>query len=197
MFLLKTPKELYEKYEYLVPITVGKNFPNNSYRDSHMLDLDDIYQFGRIGLYEACQRYDANKGKSFRNFAIDSIIWKIKNEAKKYSLRSINTYSNELIDSVSLNVAVTDNFGEECYLQDTIEDEVDEIEKALIKNSLKSIKNKLPNNLYKILVMRMNKYTYEEIAEELGVTRQNVQRLVNMNKDKVIKLMELDTDGYE
>src|SRR5699024_1569877 len=149
-----------------------------------MLDLDDIYQFGRIGLYEACQRYDANKGKSLRNFAIDSIIWKIKNEAKKYSLRSINTYSNELIDSVSLNVAVTDNFGEECYLQDTIEDEVDEIEKALIKNSLKSIKNKLPNNLYKILVMRMNKYTYEEIAEELGVTRQNVQRLVNMNRSE-------------
>lgn len=186
-----TPKELYDKYEYLVPITVGKNFPSETYREAHMLDLDDIYQFGRIGLYEACQKYDVKRGKSFRNFAIDSIIWKIKNESKKYSLRSINTYSNELVDNVSLNTVVSDSSGAECYLQDTIEENVDLIENLHEEFKLQELKENSSSNLYKTVIMRIQGYTFEEIADDLGITKQRVHSLLNRNKGNIMDLLGL------
>lgn len=194
MFLLKTPKELYEKYEYLVPITVGKNFSNSSYREAHMLELDEILQFGRIGLYEACKSYDDSKGKSFRNYAIDRIIWKVKVEAKRNSLRAVSPYSNDLLDSISLNTMVSDSMGDECYLQDILEDERDDIKEAQVSFDLKKIKEEFSENVYKIITMRMKDYTYEEIADELGFSKQHAQNLISKNRGKISELLNLKRD---
>lgn len=191
MCFLMNMEELFLKHEYLIHSTIKRNFSSPSYRHAHMLDMDELYQFGRIGLYEACLDYDSLRGKSFRNYAIDKIIWKVQDESKKNSLRNVNYSSNELLDIISFNSVLNGDDGEDVELQENVSDDSDFIGDLLVKLSIKQVTKKLPSKVYDILALRMQNFTFEEIATELGISRQYAQQLLGKHKNSIIELLEL------
>lgn len=96
-------EQLYEDYEKLVYSTAYKRYGNPNYRDAHGLEMDDILQFGRMGLFRACKTHDSSGEATFATHAIRNIVWSINTESKLYSLGNINNRSNVLADRFSMD----------------------------------------------------------------------------------------------
>ena len=183
--------ELVTEYKYLVPITIGKKFPNaHSFLSYHGLDREDIEQYGLIGLSKAIKNYDASKGTEFSSHAINYIYYYINYYAKKDSLYSVNSYSFDLVSSVSLDNDEVYDFNKRAVeVEMTKIDAEHNIKLEYLLDRIEEVRGKVPDRLIYIMQEKVKGYNNAQIAKQLGITRQAVESQLNRFKNVVTELI--------
>lgn len=186
----KQAEELYFECEKYIEQTIQRQFPNRkSFTATHGLDEDDLIQYGRIGLYRACKSFDSSKGKSMRNYAIQSIIWMINDELTKDSLNNIDNKSLILLDKNSLDLIVSSDNGEELSLNDVIGELDSGYNDVEVENLIESIRGTVSDRLIDIVKLKYDGYTFVEIGKAIGVSSQACEQLLKKNKSKLKQLL--------
>ena len=153
----------------------------------------DLVQCGRIGIHRAIQTYQPEKGGKF----ISWVITHVKKEMINYlndNLRTIRIPVSQLRQQDretfptenmhSLDDSIYDD-GEPLYSTIAYEEETHEINLFILY--LRHFLPKLKESYQNILKLRyFEEKTYEEIADELNMTRENVRQL----HDKAINTLQ-------
>lgn len=152
-------------------------------------DYDEIFNIGRIAIYDTALRYDESKG-SFTTYVYGNIYWNIH----KYITRSkskIETVSidNEIYDDD--NIQYIDIFSTDPDDRDIPENHI------IYTNILNSIETiKFTDTEKKVLHLLYNKKMgFYKIADELGISTQRVYRIRQNIIQKLAK--KLINEGYE
>ena len=161
---MKDVNEVIKENEKLITYVIKKFFPKE-------LGDEDIYQIGRIALWESITKYNETRGAKFNTFAIACIKLKIARELQKRSYK-IRAEDNNLIyenENFELANIVKDNLNaspeDEIIMKEIIE-ELDSIEK-------------------KIVALKSNKKTNEEIAKSLQTSLSTINRKTKNIKNKI------------
>lgn len=181
--------ELYNEHEKYIDITINKRFSSSSFLSAHGLTKDDLKQYGRIGLFNACTTYDKSKGTSFRNYAIENIAYSILNESKNDSLGNIHKRTNELIDKTSMDKIYKDELGGEYSLHDIVESEELGYEQTEIDEFLDCVSTVISKEVEEIIKMRMEGYTFQEIGDKFGVSRQAIQKKLKSHRNAIKEMV--------
>jgi RNA polymerase sigma factor (sigma-70 family) len=199
---------LFEEYQYLVPVTIKRLFPNTrQFANSKHLDEDDLTQYGMIGLWKGIRNFDHSKGTmKLRNYLINNIRWTIyryiqKNEMNqsyyKYDHKDKNG-DNPKIKLVSMSKPLDDEGGSDLYDiigTDNINNFIPkDFDHALITNTeydklLKCI-DKLKEKDKKLFQLKMNGLDCEQIAQIYGVKRQGIHVKIQRIQKQLKSLME-------
>lgn len=183
-------KQLYDQHEYLINITIGKNFNNKKFHELHGITPDMIYQSGRIGLQKACETYDESKGATFKTYAIYCIKWTISDEAKRDSLGSAEKWTFDLADRTSLDRAIEHTQeGEPVTLYDLIGTEDENYNNMELEDKYKLIETVLSKQIADIIRLKAQGYTCMDVAKYLGVSHQSVSYLLRRHKDAITNLI--------
>jgi RNA polymerase sigma factor (sigma-70 family) len=195
---MKTPEELYEKYEHLAKETVYRMFDNpTNIAAKNRIQLDDILQFAKTGLWIACTNFDSNKAK-FKTHAINNIKWEVQTRLRR-DTQFIRYTANEVPDksityklvSTEEKVTVSDRDSSFTY-HEYIPSEynlLDEVEGNFALENILSVCNERDKQ---IILHRLNDKSSDEIGEMFGITGSRVRSIWKQikkrldNKDKVV-----------
>ena len=151
--------------EKLVMYTISRFFPTYLYDD-------DIRQLGYIGLWKACEKYDASLNTKFGSYAVKAI----RGEIIKY-LRSLRMQMRcPKVPNMSLSNPMYD--GDESLEDHIIAGTLDWIDTEGFYNAL--------TDRQKLIVRRriIDKASYQEIGDEIGISRERVRQEVVRIKQK-------------
>lgn len=186
----KQAEKLYSEYEKLIVPTIHRQFPlHREFISAHGLELDDLIQYGRIGLYRACKTYDDSKGASMRSYAIQSIIWMINDELTKDSLNNVDNKSLILLDKNSLDNKFSVENSEDLYLYDVVGEDESGYMDIEVEHLIESIRGAVSDRLVDIIKMKYQGYTYKEIGNTIGVSSQYCEKLLSKNKSQLRDLL--------
>lgn len=146
-------KKLFEDNQKLV------NYVLWHYYSKYGFD-EDLYQEGSIGLWKACLTYDSSKSE-FSTYAVHCIRFQM--------LKSLQSQFKR-IDTISLDSPLKSKDG--LTIADCLEDPVSniDIDCICLKEHLRNCKEKDK----RLVQMRLQGLTLEEISQTLGVTKQYV-----------------------
>lgn len=127
----------------------------------------EAVQAGRIGLWQALQRYDPDRGAAFSTYAVPAIqraVWRAV----------VQSQSQGSFPCVSWPLAL--------YFPLDTEQALEEIEHHLVRDALYELVRALPSRLAYIIIARYGlagdvPQTWAAIAQALHVTRQRIQQL--------------------
>lgn len=183
------PEELFNKHEYWARITIHRMFPEpNTYAMSKGLQIDDLYQFARIGLWNGCKSFDETKGNgTFRGHAIRNIKWyvlraiQIQNSKFQYYKSRPNDDENR-VNVLSINAKLNWVDSDELTYEDVLSsDNIYNFESTNPEAELFSsfgeqeILRVLKPKDKELVQMRVDGLTYQEIANYYCTSRQNIQ----------------------
>lgn len=173
---LEARQKFYEDYNGIIPHIVNKYDVNPS-------EVEDLYSRGRFALWKATETYREDSGVQFKTYAykcvknsIVSELMKLNRKNNKELLESQTEKDEDMkknctaTDKASLSLCIGDT--DDLYLRDWIKVKVDEyIDKTreANRNSVKTV----------IDLCFINGYTFEEVADIMGVTRQATNKLYN------------------
>ena len=179
-----TNRIIYEKYSPVIDYYVKKylNLVNNK-----GLDYNDLYQEGLIGLDEAIKKYIHHKDIKFSTFAFicikRKIITSIRNVSRqKYSVLN-ESYSIDYISDDSMpfeNAIILNNGG----LEDILVGKEDE------ENFNMRINKELTLFEKQVYELRINGFSYEEIATMLNKTLKSIDSVLFRVRIKIKKILE-------
>ena len=128
---------------------------------------EDLEQEGMIGLLEAADKYEEDKGAKFSTYAtywIKKYILAAVDKEKKHSLNSTNLNEEITKDKKAISIKQTENF---------------------------DLSSDMPENEKTVLTMLFqDELTLKEIAEELGISRERVRQL----KEKGLRRMRVNSN---
>lgn len=206
-------EELFNEYEYLIKISLHKLFkhPHKVAQANH-LQYDDLLQYARLGLFDACKTYESKKIGSFRNYAIRNIKWSITRNLSKEKL-NLSIYKDEYYKGKQENRRFTllsmhnkphaDNDDDTSFYDviscdginsfrsdDVLEGKV--ISSITTKNILNLIST-LKKSDQELVMLRANDMSYQEISDYYGnkVTRQAIQAKLKRIKLKLNQYREV------
>ena len=186
----KEIQQLYDQYEKLVGATVYKRYSNPSYMIAHGLQRDSLFQYGRIGLFNACKTYNPNNKTNFETHAINNIVWSINRESKRDSLSNINTNSNEIVDRTSMDTVFIDGMGEESTLHDLLQDYERGYGEIEVDSYLLSVGDTISKHVERVIRMLMEGMSFEEIGAAVGLSSRAVRYAVSRNREKLMSLYQ-------
>ena len=163
---------LIKKYEPI--ITYISNSYITSFKDN-LIDMDVIYQEGRLGILDAINSFDSNKNASFKTYASRCINNRVINGLKKKANINSNIKSLDefMEDDSSLQIASNINIEEDVLLNE-------------IFNSLTSKDSKVFSKFEKtVLIELLRGLNYKEIAESLEKTPKQIDNTIQRIKKKV------------
>lgn len=181
-------KEIFfEKYRPIVEVKAKKLFP---YIRNKGYELSDLIQEGMIGLSNSINDFREQKNVKFSTFAnicIDRQLYSFIRDCSRQKHKILN-------DSMSIDSDYNKNG---VPLVDAVYDEQNKNpEDSFIELSDKielyeNIKNMLSDREYEVFQLRMQGFTYQEIASLIGGTTKSIdgaisrikQKLGNINKD--------------
>ncbi len=147
--------------------TMGKIITDLSIKDSNL--KEDLMQEGRLSVCKAVAAYSASNPSSFYTFAYSCI----KNGMLDY-LRKQNAKKNIVISqAVSLDDVKESDIEINAY---TLEDIFDNEDKV------RTLINSLDDTQKKIVAMRIENYSYEEIAKALNKNKKFVDNAIQKIK---------------
>ena len=131
---------------------------------------DDLYQEACLGLLDACRQYNDVKGMKFSSFAY--LVMHRRVSKRYFSLRRIYTHETSSLDS--------DDYASQKknYLYDQVTMPEYEYRKEEDSGKLKRFVEKLSDEDRQILMMRMQKKGYKEIAESLNIPSKRVDNKI-------------------
>lgn len=156
-------------------------------------DFDDMLQLGRVALYKAVQSFDETKNINFENYAKKLIERTFINEIK-------NAHSNK---NLALNTKIPlNNQGEIVINEDNEEDLLIPLNSNIISPEDQYINNETASAIiskispllskfeYEILSLKINGYSYVEIAKLLNKSSKSIDNALNRIKNKLTVLKE-------
>lgn len=170
---------IYQKYK---PIIVKKSKNAIMYATHHGIEINDIMQEGFIGLDEAIKGFSQEDTATFYTFALLCIDRKIVNY-----LRKMTQGKNKILnDAVAIDETV----------ERVVSDNID-IELALIsKNNQEDLINKINECLTEfervVFKMKINGYTFEEMANTLNKDVKSIYNTFHRIKMKIKKNQLID-----
>jgi RNA polymerase sigma factor (sigma-70 family) len=154
------------------------------------IDLEDLIAFGRIGLIEALDKYDPQRGTRF----ITCAVWYIRAEIQK-SLnelsRTVRVPSHHKIKKGSIGLDTEESE------KIALEKEASELDKQDLKHELEAILGTLkPREREAITRFYGIGWEYaqfmEQIAEEMGITNERARQLVRRSEESIKRLSNID-----
>ena len=156
-------------------------------------DREDIIQEGMIGLYKAVLDYQTDRQASFRSFAelciTRQIISAIKSATRKKHM-PLNSY-------ISFNRSVFDGDNERPLIDVLTSTRMTDPEEVLIgRENYAAVADSIEHSLSKLeqnaLGFYLDGYSYQQIADALGVTTKSVDNAIQRVKKKLeARLQEL------
>jgi RNA polymerase sigma factor (sigma-70 family) len=185
-----TPEELYNSHEKYIESTLQMLFGDLSYfAQKYKVEVDDIIQMARIGLWEASIKFDSTKS-NFKTYAINHIRWTVLKELRYvtqdiYSKRESERLKNDnRVPLKSFDKKLKSDDDEKATLYDLIDnkDIVCDVEGMVIVNDLiNSIKDETNKKVARLL---FKGHKAIDIAPMLGVTRKRIsQRVQQIRKE--------------
>lgn len=193
-------EQLFEEYHHLVKITLQKMFHNpRKLAQDKGLSYDDLLQYGRLGLMDACRTWEQKQLGTFRNYAIRNIKWSIGKYIPREQLN--NSYyryyqkkddGNKRITLLSMN---HQPFGaeDETNLYDVISDDningVNESIESQVLSELESneLFNILKEHEKEMVRMKMQGMIEKEIATHYGISRQAINVKFKQIRNRIQK----------
>lgn len=170
---------IYQKYK---PLIVSKSKDAIIRASHHGIEINDIMQEGFIGLDEAINAFSENDNTSFYTFAMLCIDRQIINY-----LRKITGGRDKILNEA---VAIDD------YIEKSMKDEFD-TEFAFISREhendiIKKIKKELTEFENDVFRLKVNGYSFEEIANTLNKDIKSIYNTFHRIKLKIRKIIEED-----
>lgn len=183
-------KLFYEKYKPIIEMKVKKYI---SYVESRGYDYNDLVQEGMIGLSRAITDYKTQKDVQFNTFAnlcIDRQLYTF--------IRNIDRDKHKILnDSVSLDSTIN-SIGKpltEILDDKNVDPESSFIEMEEKQELFKKITNLLSKQETDVFYLRIQGFTYKEIAALLNITPKAVDGCISKIKSKISN--KLDEDGIK
>lgn len=161
--------EIFDRYKEIVKIKARTFYIAGG-------DNDDIIQEGMIGLFNAVRDYDGEKGFSFSTFAGICIERQIATAIKKASSKKNSPLNT------SVPMPEDDNSKE---ANETVNPEsilIDRERAEGMENSLRTSLSRFENLVLDMLLEGMK---YDEIAEEMGISRKSSDNAIQRIKRKM------------
>ena len=170
---------IYLKYK---PIIVKKS-QNMIFRANHHgIEISDIMQEGYIGLEEAIMNFNENDNASFYTFAMLCINRQIIN----YLRKTTGGRDKILNDAVAIDEYVEKN------MKDDYDTEFSFVYKEYEKDINSEIEKQLTDFEFKVFKMKMDGYSFEEIANNLSRDLKSIYNTFQRIKVKVKKIILSD-----
>ncbi|MGI6607918.1 MAG: sigma-70 family RNA polymerase sigma factor [Erysipelotrichaceae bacterium] len=143
--------------------------------------FDDAYQAGLVGLYTAVSYYKEDRNMAFSTFAIMCIT------REMYATYRKERKNNYAYSSRILSLDMKLNEVEEIYLSDInlIDQKNDPALLAMSSCLLAEVYEILDKKEAKVLELKTKGYTYQEMAEELGVTAKKIDNSIQKIRKKL------------
>ena len=154
------------------------------------IDLEDLIAFGRIGLIEALDKYDPNRGTRFITCAVWYIRLEIQKTLNELS-RTVRIPSNHKVKNSSISLEIEDN-DKFC-----IEKKRSNLDKQDLKSELETILSTLKPREREALTRFYGvgweyAQSMEQIADEMNVTNERSRQLVRRAEEALKKLKDID-----
>ena len=178
----------YEKYRGVIEVK-AKKYAN--FVSSKGYDINDLIQEGMIGLTQALNDFKEQKNVQFNTFAnlcIDRQIFSF--------IRNITRDKHKILnDSVSIDAHVSPSgrpLVEFLFDENNINPEEAFIERETKYELFKKIEDKLTKSEKDVFDLRMQGFTYKEIACLLNLTPKAVYGAIGRIKNKITNILERD-----
>lgn len=181
----------YEKYRPVIEIKARKY---KTFAESRGYDLNDLIQEGMMGLSQAIRDYSDQKNVKFSSFAnlcidrqLSSFIRNIDREKHKIlnSSISIDTTTNSIGKPLIDLVLDGKNLDpEKTFIEDEEESEL----YSQIKEKLTEIENE-------VFDLRVQGFSYKEIASILNITEKSVGGSISRIKNKISNILKEKDDN--
>ena len=173
-------EKIYKKYEPVIDYYVKKYL---HLIEGKGIDYNDLFQEGLIGLDSAIRTYKDQKDIKFSTFAFVCIKRKIITMIRRVSRKKHSI----LNDSYSLDYKKEDASESFVNLLQSNKDSIEDI--LITKESTINIINKINTSLSslekKVYELRLNGYSYEMIAKEMGKTPKSIERTLDRIRNKL------------
>lgn len=178
-------EKIYEKYSPAIESYVKKYM---SLIEGTGIDYNDLYQEGLLGLVSAINNYSTNKDIKFSTFAFTCIKRKILTAIKNAN-RKKHSILNESFSLDYRNDDSKDSF------ENLIPSTSEGIDDMLVTKEKEKYFNKRINETFtdfekEVYELKINGFTYEEIANTLGKTYKSIESALFRIRIKLKKIME-------
>ena len=176
---------LYKKYEPVISYYANKY---STYVEGKGIDYNDLYQEGLIGLINAVDNFKNQKDIKFSTFAFvcikRSIISAVRNASRKKHSALNESYSLDYdlgVVEKSFNNVVSDNIG---GLEDLL---VSKEQNEVFNKKLLSSLTDFEKEVYDL---RINNFSYDEIASMLGKNKKAIGSTLVRIRIKLRKILD-------
>lgn len=186
-------QELYDNNIALI-VKIAKS----SYKECPVIDLDDLKQSGFLGLVDAVDGWDEEKG-AFITYAYNCIKHRITQQTRRLS--NCCRINHRSFDNEEIMKKVNAKSLDEDYglvggnnLGNLISDNKDVFEDVLMSNAIINILESFLNERERyVLIQRLNGLQWNEIGELIGVTAQRANQIYA----KAIKTLQAHPQAFE
>jgi RNA polymerase sigma factor (sigma-70 family) len=188
-------EELFEDHVHLAKVTVHRMFANPvKFAESKHLEIEDLYQYARLGLWDACKTWQDKPIGSFKGYAIRNMRWSIGKFIPREQLnQSYYRYYQKKDDrnkSISLISMSHQPFGEEddSTLYEVIANNDESVESQVVSElENNELFNILKPHEKEMVQMKLKGMIEKEIATYYGVSRQCINMKFKQIQKKINK----------
>lgn len=170
------------KYRPLIVSVAQKFMP---YCDGG-IDLNDLVQEGMLGLNDAINTFNENKEANFGTYArlcIERRVRSAVKSTKRYKQRALNESTTLVydLDDVTVDKNLIDESKEPLAMIEAYEQE---------QNLIKKLNDQLSDVEKQVFDLKMNDFTYREIAEILEKDPKVIDNTIQRIRNKLKKIIE-------
>mgnify|MGYP001178158521 CR=1 FL=1 len=166
-------EELTKKYSEIVEAVVRSHYPSTLLK-KHLINEDDLMQFGYIGLIKGLRTYDKNKDTKLTTYLYQQVRYEVGKGFRLSSLRNNNKHEQKLINFVN-SEDTKEKVNTVLQTEDT--------SYIILWDNLKKVHKHLPS----IIEGSLKDKTHEEISKDIGINRSYISTLLKKHKKDILE----------